>query len=131
MEEEMNEKLASPPHSRLIGGSRVVLVRRYEGTAKPLQSPPKTKRCLLERVVELNGSSDESDTESPSSARPDKINKCADDELKVPTDEDSVSLITGLKKRRASSREMGILGGGALLTAAAIGLWFYSNNGSE
>lgn len=105
------------PETRVIGGSRILLVRKYDGQSQPPMSPP--KRCLLEREIkflDLEPPPLELDEESPvASITP----------LDAPLDAPLNDTPTTNKKKTPYS-----LIGGSIAVSALIGFWLYTQNNS-
>ena len=122
MEEQHADQIPRDTEQRFIGGTRVLLVKRYNGQ-KRLPPPPspllpessgvesedQPKRYLLERRV--------------------SIPPVSDCDTKETTEPKTVK--TRTKRRRnvdTTTAAIGIFGGFA---AAAVGLWFYTKNSDE
>jgi len=118
MEEEHAEEIPKNTEQRFIGGTRVLLVKRYDGQKRPPPPPPASppttwsgdeseeqpKRYLLERRVSIPpGGGDQKEVEPK-------------------------ALETRKNRRRRQVAALGIFGGFA---AAAVGLWLYAKNSEE
>lgn len=91
--------------TRFIGGSRVLLVRKYTGGRRRRSPDTSPTRCLLEREVNLVDSLEQ--TESPQKQDDKKQDN---------------------KKPVESTRNYGLIGTGAVAATALIGAWFYVQN---
>lgn len=123
------------PETRYIGGSRVILVRKYDGKVRKSLNVSPPEKCLLEREITFPCAG------SPTVAEPKEIEvkePAATETTTEPTTESTTEPMTEPMKEPAESPakvrrtrgNYGIIGGG-LAVSALVGFWLYTKTNAS